>query len=318
MAFPAPDAPEIAARSWIAYSMDTGATLASRQPDSRVAPASITKVMTAILAVEHLPLDRPLTVSSRAGSTPIGYVGQVDVQAGQTWTVSELLAIIMVGSGNRASSVLAEGVSGSIEAFATLMNARAAELGMADTEFFNPHGLDAAGHLTTATDMIALGKAAIEHPRVLEYARIKAVTLSGNGRTLPLESTNRDLGVYPGLAGIKTGDTANAGQTLLSYTETQHDRILAVVLGSPNRRQATRDLVAWASTTLGPRDIFFAPVVGTPFAAAFTDAYLVRLSAAGGLDLAHEIPDTPIRTPLTDDLQARFAELLPAVLGGDR
>ena len=317
-AFPTAEAPAIEARAWIAYSMDHDAILAAKQPDLRASPASITKVMTAILVAENLALDTPITVSSRAGATPIGYVGQEDVRVGQTWSTAELLAIIMVGSGNRASSVLAEGVSGSLEAFAALMNDRAADFGMTATDFFNPHGLDATGHLSTARDIIALGKAAMEHPVVLDFSRIKAVTLAGNGITLPLESTNRDLGIFPGLLGIKTGDTDNAGQTLLSYTASQHDRILAVVLGSPNRRDATRQLVAWATTTLGPRDIFFAPVVGTEFAAAFSDGYLVRLGAAGTVPLAGGDPQRVTRTPLTDDLQARFRELLPEILGGDR
>lgn len=315
-AFPAAAAPEVPARAWVIYSVDSGAEIAVKDPDTQVAPASITKVMSAIIAVENVALTESVVVSPVAGGTPIGYIGQADVQTGDTWTIRDLLSVVMVGSGNRASTALAEAVAGSVTDFADLMNAKAAEFAMTNTTFHNPHGLDAVGHITTGRDLVKLGLAALEHPEILHLSRIKHVTLVGNGRITELESTNRDLGVFPGFFGIKTGDTANAGQTLLSYTETQHDRFLIVVLGSPDRREATRELTAWATTTLGPRDIFFAPAVGTDLAMAFPDWYLPRLAAAGTVPLD---PGTAIadHTPLTDDLQSRFRELLPDLLGGD-
>lgn len=313
--FPALEAPAIDASSWKVYSATREAEIGSKNPDAQSAPASITKLLTAILVVENLSLDSQATVSTRAGSTPIGYVGQEDVRTGETWVVRDLLSLIMVGSGNVASATLGEAVSGSPEAFAVLMNQKAQAIGMANSHFVNAHGLDAEGQVSTANDLIALGREALLHPDVLATTRIKSIPFRLAPREFTVDSTNRLLGVFPGYLGLKTGDTVSAGQVLLSYTETQHDRVLAVVLGSKGRRVATRELVAWAMTTMGPRDHFFAPVVGTELALLLPEWYLPRLAAAGGLDGGE--PTAPDRTPLTDDLNARFREMLPVLLGGD-
>lgn len=313
--FPAYEAPAIDASSWMVYSAAREAEIGSKNPDAKAPPASITKLLTAILAVENLSLDSRTTVSARAGSTPIGYVGQADVRTGETWVVRDLLSVIMVGSGNVASAALGEAVSGSLEGFAALMNQKAQAIGMASSHFVNAHGLDADGQVSTAKDLIALGREALLHPDVLVATRTKSIPFRLAPREFTIDSTNRLLGVFPGYLGLKTGDTANAGQVLLSYTETQHDRILAVVLGSKGRRIATREIVAWAMTTMGPRDHFFAPVVGTDLALSLPDWYLPRLAAAGGLDPGEATP--PDRTPLTDDLNDRFREMLPVLLGGD-
>ncbi len=210
---------------------------------------------------------------------------------------------------------LAEAVAGDVAAFVELMNTRAAELGMDSTTFVNPNGLDASEHLSSARDLIKLGVAALEHGDVLRVARIKHIQLEAETRVLEIDATNRLLGVYPGYLGLKTGDTIAAGQVLLSYTETQHDRIIAVVLGSGGRRIATRELVTWAATWGGPRDQFFAAALGTDTATLFPEWYQHRLGAVLPLPMPGDAG--PVRTPLHDDLEARFGELLPALLGGD-
>lgn len=316
IAFPAAEAPDIAARSWMVYSVDHEAELGSKDPDLSMPPASITKLMTAMLAEELLPLTDQVTISANADSTPIGYDGQPDVRQGEVWLAYDLLANVMVQSGNDASTAIAEAaIGGTAAAFVDLMNQRAAALGMTNTTFRNPHGLDNPEHLTTARDLIIMGRAALEYPQVLRFARTKHITFLVAGRVIDVDATDRDLGVFPGLFGLKTGDTANAGQVLLSYTETQHERIIAVVLGTPDRRATTRELLAWAMTALGPRDHFFAVVSGTDLALAFPDWYQARLAAAGHLPSGK--PTVPERTPLTDDLNSAFRRLLPELLGGD-
>ncbi|HLE38573.1 MAG TPA: hypothetical protein VJA44_02835 [Acidimicrobiia bacterium] len=315
LAFPAAEAPVISALSWAVYSVDQAAELGSKDPDLRLAPASITKLMTAILTVENLALSNPVTISAVADATPIGFVGQPDVRQGEVWIVRDLLANILVQSGNDAAVALAEAVAGSVEDFVVMMNHKAAEFGMTNTTFLNPNGLDTPEHLSTARDLVALGKAALDYPAVLQITRIKHISFDVAGRQLEVDATNRDLGVFPGLFGLKTGDTAAARQVLLSYTVTQHERIIAVVLGAPDRRTATREIVAWAMTALGPRDHFFALVAGTDLALSFPEWYQPRLEAAGGLATGN--PEPPERTPLTDDLEQRFRELLPELVGGD-
>ena len=297
------------------------AELGSYEPDRRRAPASITKLMTAILVAEHASLLDPVVISSTAASTPIGFAGQPRVLAGEEWSVAELLANIMVQSGNDAAVALAEHVADDVESFVTLMNLRAGQLGMHSTHFVNPNGLDNTEQTSTARDLVLLGREALNHPEVLHAARIKHITFVVEvpaHRRIEVASTNRDLGIYPGFLGLKTGDTLLASQVLLSYTETQHDRLIAVVLGSNDRRTATRQLVAWAATALGPRDYFFAAAgaAETGLAESFPEWYRVRLAAAGALPTGD--PGRAGPTPLTRDLLERLRDLLPRLLGGTR
>lgn len=298
------------------YSVDREAEVGSKDPDLAMPPASITKLMTSMLAEEALDMSGTITISANADATPIGFAGQPDVRQGEVWPTWDLLANVMVQSGNDASTAIAEAVAGSVEDFVALMNARAAEIGMTGTTFQNPHGLDNTAHLTTARDLIAMGRHALDFPLTLQLARTKRVIFEVGSRVIVVDATDRDLGVFPGLLGLKTGDTANAGQVLLSYTVTQHDRIVAVVLGTPDRRATTRTLLAWAMTTLGPRDQFFGMAAGSDLALGFPEWYQTRISAAAG-GPRPGTPLSPERTPLTDDLQARFREILPQLLGGD-
>lgn len=315
-AFPAPEPPAIAARSWMVYSVNHEAEVGSKDPDLAMPLASITKLMTSMLAEEALDMAGTVTISANADATPIGFTGQPDVRQGEVWPTWDLLANVMVQSGNDASTAIAEAVSGTVEDFVILMNARAAELGMTGTTFQNPHGLDSGEHVSTARDLITMGRHALEFPLTLQLARTKRVIFEVGDRVIVVDSTDRDLGVFPGLLGLKTGDTANAGQVLLSYTVTQHDRIVAVVLGTPNRRATTRTLLAWAMTTLGVRDQFFGMAAGSDLALGFPDWYQTRIAAAAG-GPAPGTPLAPERTPLSDDLERRFRELLPQLLGGD-
>src|SRR3989304_3994451 len=146
LAFPAAEAPVISALSWAVYSVDQAAELGSKDPDLRLAPASITKLMTAILA---------------------NILGQ---------------------SGNDAAVALAEAVAGSVEDFVVMMNHKAAEFGMTNTTFLNPNGLDTPEHLSTARDLVALGKAALDYPAVLQITRIKHISFDVSGGQLEVDA----------------------------------------------------------------------------------------------------------------------------------
>ncbi|OFW48779.1 MAG: hypothetical protein A2146_04305 [Actinobacteria bacterium RBG_16_67_10] len=315
LAFPAEAPPVIDAAAWIVWSVDQNAELGSFNADDVRAPASITKLMTAMLVVENAAPAETVTISARAGSTPVGYVGQPQLRQGEVWTVRDLLANILVQSGNDAAVALAEHVAGSVEAFVAMMNARASELGMTSTVFVTPNGLDAEGHVMSARDIVAMGEASLAYPDILRMTRVKRITFDVGGRHIEVDATNRDLGVFPGLFGLKTGDTIGAGQTLLAYDVAQHGSLLSVVLGSAGRLGATRELLAWAWSALGPRDYFFAPVVGTDLELLFPDWYVTRLRAAGALPTGD--PVAPEATPLSDAVNSRLRGLLPALLGGD-
>ena len=313
--FPAEAPPSIDATSWMVWSVQHDSELGSLDPDTPRAPASITKLMTAILVVDRAVLTNQVVISPNADATPIGYIGQPDVRQGETWSVRDLLANILVQSGNDAAVALAEHVSGDVTTFVALMNQRAGSLGMTNTTFVNPNGLDTEGHLSTARDLIYLGRAALAYPDVLKITRIKHISFNPGGRLIEVSATNRDLGIFPGLFGLKTGDTLAASQVLLSYDKAPRGDYIAVVLGSRNRRSATREILAWARTTLGPRDYFFAAAADTDLELSFPDWYIPLLRAAGALPVGTTGPAE--RTPLTDSLDEAFRVLLPGVLGGE-
>jgi D-alanyl-D-alanine carboxypeptidase (penicillin-binding protein 5/6) len=312
--FPTSPPPSLDAAAWMLWSVGEDATLGSEDPDTRRAFASITKLMSAILAVENADLGAEVVISPTAGGTPIGYVGQPDVRTGETWTMEELLILTLVGSGNKASAALAEGVTGDLPSFVALMNEKAAELGLDSTEFTNPHGLDAEGHLSTPRDLIDLGRYSLRHPKLLDIMRIKEITFVKGGREITISNTNRLVGRFPGYAGLKTGDTAAAGQVLLSYTDTGTAELIGVVLGSTQRRLDTRDLLAWGLDALGPREHFYAMAGESQIDAAFPDWYRTILAAVGPLEAGDRVPDPA--TPGTQALMAAYRELLPTILGG--
>jgi D-alanyl-D-alanine carboxypeptidase (penicillin-binding protein 5/6) len=312
--FPATPPPDIVASAWMLWSVREEAALAARDPDTQRPFASITKVMSAILAIEESDLDAEVIISPIAGGTPIGYDGQPDVRTGETWTMQELLILTVVGSGNKASAALAEGVSGSLEAFVERMNAKASELGLDDTTFTNPHGLDAPGHVSTPRDLIDLGRYSLQHEQLLQIMAIEEITFTPGGREVQVTNTNRLVGRFPGYGGLKTGDTLGAGQTLLSYVDTGTGGLIGVVLGSTQRRVDTRELLAWGLSTLGPRDRFYAAATGTQLAGSFPDWYQAVMAAARPLDPGTIDPTEA--TPLARRVEEHYRDLLPAILGG--
>jgi D-alanyl-D-alanine carboxypeptidase (penicillin-binding protein 5/6) len=306
------------AQAWMLYSIDAEAELWSQNADQQRAPASVTKVMTALLVLEQGDLRALEVISTTADATPIGFPGQPEVVAGEQWNIGDLLDLLIVKSANDVAAALAEHVAGSEEAFVELMNERAGELGMSSTTFMNPHGLDAPGHLSTARDLIAMGRAAVEHPRLVASSRILYFTLQPPGRALmELENTNKLIGSFPGVYGLKTGDTAAAGLVLLSYLDAGWGRFLGVVMGSQDHLAATRELLAYGLETLGPADYLLAPIAGTELAATLPDWLAPRLAGAGRLgDGTQSL--TPTRgTPGGLAILGAYRDLLPELLGGD-
>ena len=134
--------------------------------------ASVTKLMTALVVLDSADLSDQVVISESAADTGEAEVGLV---AGETWSIWELLNAIVVRSGNDAATALAEHVGGSVEGFAEMMNAKALQLGMTDSSFVNPHGLDAEGHYSTASDLLRLGIAAYADPVIARMARTQVV-----------------------------------------------------------------------------------------------------------------------------------------------
>lgn len=230
---------QLSAASALLVDLDAGQTLYALRPDEPRPPASTAKLMTALITLRQVPLDGTVTVSATAAGTEGSRMGLV---AGETLTVRDLLYGLLVASGNDAAVALAEHVAGSEAEFVALMNSEAERMGLSATRFANPHGLDAAGMTSSATDLLTMARAALEYPVFVEIVATQSVQIAGHDLT----NTNELLGSYAGADGIKTGTTDEAGECLVASVSRSGHRIVAVVLGSAGRYADVRALLDFA------------------------------------------------------------------------
>lgn len=233
--------PDLTSPSAIVINMNTGHVLYTRKADLRRPMASTTKIMTAMLCLENLSLSKEVTVSSRAAS-----ISEVKpfLVAGDVLTVEQLLNCLLVHSSNAAAMALAEAVDGEMEVFAERMNAKAAELGLQDTSFKNPSGLDAEGHYSTAADMAVLGRHAMQNEQFRRLVSVKEYTLEvpGRGKSYHFENTNKLMLSTPWVVGVKTGLTPKAKQCLVAAGTNNGVAVMSVLLGQPSTK------VCWEET----------------------------------------------------------------------
>jgi D-alanyl-D-alanine carboxypeptidase (penicillin-binding protein 5/6) len=233
--WPVPDAPIPTAASWVLYDVGAGATIASRAADQQRSMASVTKIMTGLLVVELADFTDEVTISAAAAATG---EKEIDLVAGETVTVENLFKALMIHSANDAATALAEHIAGSLENFVDLMNARASSLGLTNTSFANPHGLDEPNHYTSANDLLVITKEAMKHPAFAEAVGLQSFAFppdpEGNSRVA--ETTNLMLAEYPGMIGVKTGFTNQALLTFVAAAERDGRRLYLVVLGSDGQR----------------------------------------------------------------------------------
>ncbi len=222
-----------------------GRVLWSRRQNDRRAMASITKIMTAVVALENAELTSTVTIPKASGQ-----VGESTafLRPGEKLPMDQVLEALLVKSGNDAAVAIARSVAGSDEAFVGLMNEKAVELGLKNTHFANTHGLDAPGHYTTAADLAVLGRYAMTKPRFREIVKMKSVTIGSGNRKETLQSTDLLIGNYAGAIGIKTGYTDAAGYSVLSAAQRGDLTLYAVVLGTASELQRfreARELLDW-------------------------------------------------------------------------
>ena len=199
----------------------------------RLQPASLTKMMTAVLVVEALAPSSEVVVSRRAAAADGVRLG---LRAGMRLPVEHLLAAALLRSANDACLALAERVAGSEAAFVARMNERAAALGLADTHFANACGFDAPGHYASARDLARLADAALDKPRIAAIvSRESGTAKTSDGRLFRFDNTNVLIGRVDGARGVKTGWTRAAGRCLVAMAERAGTRVLVVMLGAPDR-----------------------------------------------------------------------------------
>jgi len=237
---PTPGSMEVSAAAAILMEADTGEVLFARNPDEPRPPASITKILTALVILERGRLADTVVVSQAAA-----YVGghRLGLRRGQRVSLEDLLAAILIQSANDAAVAAAEHVGHGLSGFVALMNAKAQALGMHHSRFANPHGLDEPDHFTTARDMAVLTRAALAHPSFARLVRTQEITLTiwqpARRGLLPrartIQSHNKLLGRLEGADGVKTGYTGGAGQCLVASASRGGQRMIAVLLNDPRR-----------------------------------------------------------------------------------
>lgn len=318
---PVESPPVIGAESWLIYDDANDVMLARHNSTERRAIASVTKLMAALVAVEHASPEEAVEVSPRAAATGESEVG---LAQGETWSMRELLAAMLVRSGNDAAVAIAEHIAESEAGFADLMNAKAGQLGMFDSHFVNPHGLDDPDHFATAENLLILAQAAMADPLLSRLMRTRVVKFkpAPDGALRRSANTNQLLGSFPGVVGMKTGFTNEAGRALVAAAQRGDRRIITVVLGSEAHFADTRTLLHYGFGTLGPPDVITAALVeeqgggGTPIRVAFPEWRRVRLQAAPLLDAGRWAVTEPFSTPLGQTILDRLRSLLPGLVGG--
>jgi D-alanyl-D-alanine carboxypeptidase (penicillin-binding protein 5/6) len=232
-------APRPDARAYFVVNASNGEVLEAHNARARVAVASITKLMTVIVALDHLKPDDVVTVSRSAAQ-----VGEsrIPLVRGQRISVHDLLEGALIQSANNAADALADAASGGdLPRFVGWMNERARALGLRDTHFVRPDGLDAAGHVSSARDVAVLAQVAMHSALVRSIVRKRSDTIEGGH--FVVHTWNDLLGVFPGLIGVKTGHTGAAGWCQVAAARRPGYTIYAVILGSPTRAQRNDDLL---------------------------------------------------------------------------
>jgi serine-type D-Ala-D-Ala carboxypeptidase (penicillin-binding protein 5/6) len=250
--------PVVSARAAALLDAASGAVVYSKNGQERFAPASLTKMMTALVAIERGQLSQRITATPNVLVEPV----VIGLDPGETLTLENLLYGLLLWSGNDAAVAIAEGLAGSVPQFAGWMNEKAAALGMRDTHFVNPHGLDTPGHYATAEDLARLTAAMMRVPLLAKIAASRDYTIPGPPLYL-FRNSNPLLGSYEGVDGGKTGLTDDCGRCLaVSATRGGHG-VVAVVLGSNNIARDGRVLLdhaftnyEWVPVTAGVRGGF--------------------------------------------------------------
>jgi D-alanyl-D-alanine carboxypeptidase (penicillin-binding protein 5/6) len=238
--------PPIAGESAIVVDVNSGRVLYAKNADIPRAVASTQKIVTALCVLDAGNIDKPVTIAASDGACEPTKLG---LKPGEIYPRRELLKVLMVKSANDVGRALARDVGGDQESFASMMNRKAASLGMRNSNFRNPHGLTEPGQYSTARDMAIAARAAYRSPLIRSYTSTKAFTFRYNdGRTRLLENTNKVLKTLPYCDGLKTGTTDASGRCLVSSGALNGRAVIVVVLKSntPNIWKDSTKLLRWA------------------------------------------------------------------------
>lgn len=232
--------PTINSRRYCVYDRISGKCIYGKDENKESAMASTTKIMTAIIIVENCNLNEIVTVTSKAANTGGSRLG---LHIDDKISVNDLLYGLMLRSGNDAAVALAIHLSKSIENFAILMNNKAEELGLKNTHFVTPHGLDNNEHYTTALELAKITDYALKNDIIAKIVNTKSTTISINGDRMNINNTNELLGNVEGVYGVKTGFTNNAGRCLVTSVKRGDMDLIVAVLGADTRKDRAKDTI---------------------------------------------------------------------------
>ena len=233
------------AKSAILIEASTGEVLFEKNADERLVPASMTKMMSMLVIIEaiengDLKWNQEIQVSENASSMG---GSQILLETGEKMSVRDLFKGVAIASGNDAVVALAEAVAGTEDAFVQKMNDKAKELGLKNTNFKNPHGLDTANHYSSARDMSLIAKELVKHEKVLEFTSVYEDYLRENtDRKIWLVNTNKLVRFYDGVDGLKTGFTEGAGYCLTATAKKDGMRVIAVVMGEADSKMRNQEV----------------------------------------------------------------------------
>ena len=230
--------PTINSRKYVIYDRLSGRCIYGKDENKQIAMASTTKIMTILIVLEHCKLTDVVTMDKKAAKTGGSRLG---LSEGDKVTVNDLLYGLMLRSGNDAAVALAIHTAGSVEKFAQLMNDKAKELGLKNTHFVTPHGLDNPEHYTTAFELAKLTDYALKNEKVLEIVKTRTTTININGYNRQISNTNELLGNVEGVYGVKTGFTNNAGRCLVTAVKRGDMDLIIVVIGADTRKDRAKD-----------------------------------------------------------------------------
>ena len=231
---------ELNSRIALIYDRASGRILYEKNGNKQTPMASTTKIMTAIVVLENANLKDTVTITSKAAGTGGSRLG---LKKNDKITVNDLLYGLMLRSGNDAAVALAIHIGGSIEGFAQMMNDKAKEMGLTNSHFVVPHGLDNEGHYTTAYELAKMADYALNIANFKEIVSIKSTTIYINGYAKAINNTNQLLGSISGVYGVKTGFTNGAGRCLVSSCKRDDLDIITVIIGADTTKMRTADTI---------------------------------------------------------------------------
>lgn len=234
------DEPKLNSRAAIIFDRTSRTVLWGKNINEKRAMASTTKIMTAILVMEYGNLSETIEVCKKAANIGGSRLG---LHEKDKITLKDLLYGLMLRSGNDAAIQIAIHLGGSIEGFAEMMNTKAKDIGLKNTNFVTPHGLDDPNHYTTAYELAVLTDYALNIKEFAQIVNTKTATIHINGNSTTINNTNELLGYLNGVDGVKTGFTNNAGRCLVTSTTRNNWQIISVVLGADTKKHRTKDSI---------------------------------------------------------------------------